>query len=131
MKDNTDLMNNVIEKNGEFNSSFNGIKESEIALLNDMKNAISPLRQIFEEVIDNGSIFEIMNCKFIGRDLNKAIEVLYNDIGGTFSSTSNIFLAIAGCEFLLTIFVLVIMKSLKASTTEIPNYSKYSQMIEK
>ena len=131
MKDNTDLMNNVIEKNGEFNSSFNGIKESEIALLNDMKNAISPLRQIFEEVIDNGSIFEIMNCKFIGRDLNKAIEVLYNDIGGTFSSTSNIFLAIAGCEFLLTIFVLVIMKSLKASTTEIPNYSKYSQMVEK
>ena len=131
MKDHTDLMNNIINKNVDFNSSMNNIKESEIDVLNNTKEVIAPFRQIYNKIVDKGSIFGIMNCKFIKRDLNKVAEILYNDIGGTFRSTSIIFLAISGCELLITIFVLVIMKSLRANTTEIPNYSKYSQMVDK
>ena len=131
MKDHTDLMNNIINKNVEFNSSMNFIKESEIGVLNNTKEIITPFRQIYNKIVDKGSVFGIMNCKFIKRDLNKVAEILYNDIGGTFRSTSTIFLAISGCELLITIFVLVIMKSLRANTTEIPNYSKYSHVVDK
>jgi len=131
MKDHTDLMNNIINKNVEFNSSMNYIKESEIGVLNNTKEIITPFRQIYNKIVDKGSVFGIMNCKFIKRDLNKVAEILYNDIGGTFRSTSIIFLAISGCELLITIFVLVIMKSLRANTTEIPNYSKYSHVVDK
>jgi hypothetical protein len=131
MKDHTDLMNNIINKNVEFNSSMNNIKESEIDVLNNTKEVIAPFRQIYNKIVDKGSIFGIMNCKFIKRDLNKVAEILYNDIGATFRSTSTIFLAISGLELLITIFVLIIMKSLRANMTEIPNYSKYSQMVDK
>ena len=131
MKDNKDLINNIIDKNEEFDSSMNNIKESEIGILNNTREVITPLREIYNKAVDKGSIFGIMNCKFINRDLNKVVETLYKDIGGTFRSTSNIFLGIAGCELLITIFVLIIMKSLRANMTEIPDYSKYSKMVEK
>ena len=131
MKDNTNLINNIIDKNEEFNSSMNNIKGSQIDILNNTSGVITPFREIYNKVVDKGSIFGIMNCKFINRDLNKVVETLYNDIGGTFKSTSTIFLAISGCELLITIFVLIIMKSLRANMTEIPDYSKYSQMVEK
>jgi hypothetical protein len=110
---------------------MNNIKESEIGILNNTREVITPLREIYNKAVDKGSIFGIMNCKFINRDLNKVVETLYKDIGGTFRSTSNIFLGIAGCELLITIFVLIIMKSLRANMTEIPDYSKYSKMVEK
>jgi NH3-dependent NAD+ synthetase len=131
MKDNKDLINNIIDKNEEFDSSMNNIKESEIGLLNNTREVITPFREIYNKAVDKGSIFGIMNCKFINRDLNKVVETLYKDIGDTFRSTSNIFLGIAGCELLITIFVLIIMKSLRANMTEIPDYSKYSKMVEK
>lgn len=131
MKDNTNLINNMIEKNEEFNSSMNNIKESEIDILTNTREVITPFREIYKNYVDKGSIFGIMNCKFINRDLNKVVETLYKDVGGTFRSTSTIFLAISGCELLITIFVLIIMKSLRTNLTEIPDYSKYSRMVEK
>ena len=131
MKDNTNLINNIIKKNEEFNSSMNNIKKSEIGILNNTREVITPFREIYTNYVDKGSIFGTMNCKFIKRDLNKVVETLYNDIGGTFKSTSTIFLAISGCELLITIFVLIIMKSLRKNLTEIPDYSKYSRMAEK
>ena len=72
------LMNERINKNKDFNVSFVEIKKSEINLLNNITNVTTPLRQIYEGAIENGSIFEIMNCKFIKRDTNKIVEILYN-----------------------------------------------------
>ena len=121
------LIEGFIDKNKEFNNSFIDIKNSEIELLNKTIQTIKPLRKIFEEMIQDGSIFETMNCKFIKRDSNKVLEVLYNEFGGTFKTTSNVILAISCSELVLTIFVLIIMKSLKAKSVDLPNYSKYSQ----
>ena len=131
MEENTKLMEEIINKNKDFSNSFNEIKNSEINILNDITNIIQPLRNIYEGTIANGSIFEIMNCKFIKRDTNKVVEILYNKCGGTFKDTSLIFLIISVCEILLTIFVLTVMKSIKGTMTEIPNYSKYSQLNNK
>ena len=110
---------------------MNNIKESEIGVLNNTREVITPFIQIYSQAVDKGSIFGIMNCKFINRDLNKVVETLYKDIGGTFSSTSNIFLGIARCELLITIFVLIIMKSSRTNMTEIHDYFKYFQIVEK
>ena len=128
MEENTALMKEIINKNNDFNAAFIEIKNSEINLLNNITNITTPLRQIYEGNIGNGSIFEIMNCKFIKRDTNKIVEILYNKFGDTFKDTSIIFLVISFCEIILTIFVLTIMKALKAGKTQIPNYSKYSQV---
>ena len=128
MEENTALMKEIINKNNDFNAAFIEIKNSEINLLNNITNITTPLRQIYEGNIGNGSIFEIMNCKFIKRDTNKIVEILYNKFGDTFKDTSIIFLVISFCEIILTIFVLTIMKALKAGKTQIPNYSKYSRV---
>ena len=127
MNENKALIEEIISQNQNFTESFTEIKDKEIELLNNVINTITPLRQIFQEYIVDGSIFEIMNCKFIKRDVNKVIEVLHNEFGGTFKTTSNLFLAISVGELILTFLVMVIMKSLKASQTDIPNYSQYSQ----
>ena len=124
---NDNLIGEIKEKHKYFNDSFIGIKNKEIELLNKITNVITPLRDIYKEKIMDGSIFEIMNCKFIKRDVNKVLEVLYEEFGGTFKTTSNLFLAISVSELVLTILVMIIMKSFKATQTEIPNYSKYSQ----
>ena len=127
MNENKALIEEIISQNQNFTESFTEIKDKEIELLNNVTNTITPLRKIFQEYIVDGSIFEIMNCKFIKRDVNKVIEVLHNEFGGTFKTTSNLFLAISVGELILTFLVMVIMKSLKASQTDIPNYSQYSQ----
>ena len=124
---NDNLIGEIKEKHRYFNDSFIEIKNKEIELLNKITNVITPLRDIYKEKIMDGSIFEIMNCKFIKRDVNKVLEVLYEEFGGTFKTTSNLFLAISVSELVLTILVMIIMKSFKATQTEIPNYSKYSQ----
>ena len=124
---NDNLIGEIKEKHKYFNDSFIGIKNKEIELLNKITNVITPLRDIYKEKIMDGSIFEIMNCKFIKRDVNKVLEVLYEEFGGTFKTTSNLFLAISVSELVLTILVMIIMKSFKATQTEIPNYSQYSQ----
>ena len=124
---NDNLIGEIKEKHKYFNDSFIEIKNKEIELLNKITNVITPLRDIYKEKIMDGSIFEIMNCKFIKRDVNKVLEVLYEEFGGTFKTTSNLFLAISVSELVLTILVMIIMKSFKATQTEIPNYSQYSQ----
>ena len=124
---NDNLIGQIKEKHKYFNDSFIEIKNKEIELLNKITNVITPLRDIYKEKIMDGSIFEIMNCKFIKRDVNKVLEVLYEEFGGTFKTTSNLFLAISVSELVLTILVMIIMKSFKATQTEIPNYSQYSQ----
>ena len=127
LKDNEQLINDIKAQNKVFNNTFERIKVKQIEVLNNITNIITPLRNLFKEYIVDGSIFEIMNCKFIKRDVNKVLEVLYNEFGGTFKTTSNLFLAISIGELALTIMVMFIMKSLKASQTQIPDYSKYSK----
>ena len=121
MQENTALMNEIIGKNNIFNETFNEIKKSEIDLLNYVTETIKPLREIYQDTIASGSIFEILNCKFLSRDANKLVEVLYNEVGGSFKSTSFIFLGIVIIDIILTNFVLAILKALRRMQTRIPD----------
>ena len=127
MDDNDNLIDEIINKNGVFKDKFVEIKDSEIGFLNYTLSVITPLRNIYIEYISEGSIFDILNCGFIKRDFNKVMDTLYTDFGGDFKMTSNLFLAISAIELILTIFVLIIMKAVKAESSDILNYDTYAQ----
>ena len=128
LDDNDKLIDEIINKNGVFKDKFVEIKDSEIGFLNYTLSVITPLRNIYIEYISEGSIFDILNCGFIKRDFNKVMDTLYTDFAGDFKMTSNLFLAISAIELILTIFVLIIMKAVKAESSEIPNYDTYAQV---
>lgn len=127
LDDNDKLIDEIINKNGVFKDKFVEIKDSEIGFLNYTLSVITPLRNIYIEYISKGSIFDILNCGFIKRDFNKVMDTLYTDFAGDFKMTSNLFLAISAIELILTIFVLIIMKAVKAESSDIPNYETYAQ----
>ncbi len=127
LDDNDKLIDEIINKNGVFKDKFVEIKDSEIGFLNYTLSVITPLRNIYIEYISEGSIFDILNCGFIKRDFNKVMDTLYTDFAGDFKMTSNLFLAISAIELILTIFVLIIMKAVKAQSSDIPNYDTYAQ----
>ena len=78
MDSHNNLKNDIIEKNSEFNNSFINIGKEEIKVLENINGIIKPFREIVEEIVGNGSIFEILNCQFLKRDVNKVLEQLYN-----------------------------------------------------
>ena len=131
IEENNELLEQLEDKNRGFESLLNNMKEHEKEILYDVRDTIKPLRELFEQYINGDSIFDIMNCRFVKRDVNKVIEVLYDEFGGPFKTTSNLFIAISVAEILLTLFVLIIMKGLRLQSTTIPDYSKYSKMNEK
>ena len=106
------LLAEIIDKNNEFNQTFHYIGLEEIKIVNKIKELFKPFREGFDEIVGNKSIFEILNCQFLKRDVNKIIEVLYESFGQTFKSTSSLLLMISGYELALTIVILIIMKSL-------------------
>ena len=108
---NQDLISVIKNKNQEFNKTFHTIESAEISVLKDTKDIITPLREGIVEIVGDKSIFEILNCKFLKRDANKIIEVIYNSFGETFKTTSKLLSVISGFELGMTLFVLLIMKA--------------------
>lgn len=117
MKDNTELISIIKSKNEDFRNYFLAMKAKDIELLDETKEFISPLRKSYEEIVGKNSIFEILNCKFLKRDVNKIMEELYNSFGKTFKTTSNLFLLISFYELAMTLFILFIMKAFSNKTT--------------
>ena len=115
MDSHNNLMNDIIEKNSEFNNSFINIGKEEIKVLENIKGIIKPFREIFEEIVGNGSIFEILNCQFLKRDVNKVLEQLYDGFGSSFKVTSNLLLMISAYELAMTLVILIVVTSVKES----------------
>ena len=115
MDSHNNLMNDIIEKNSEFNNSLINIGKEEIKVLENIKGIIKPFREIFEEIVGNGSIFEILNCQFLKRDVNKVLEQLYDGFGSSFKVTSNLLLMISAYELAMTLVILIVVTSVKES----------------
>ena len=115
MDSHNNLMNDIIEKNSEFNNSFINIGKEEIKVLENIKGIIKPFREIFEEIVGNGSIFEILNCQFLKRDVNKVLEQLYDGFGSSFKVTSNLLLMISAYELAMTLVILIVVTAVKES----------------
>ena len=110
MEDNKILISTIKDKNELFRDNFKTIGAKDIELLDETKEIIKPLRESYEEIVGNNSIFEILNCKFLKRDVNKIMEELYKSFGKTFKTTSTLFLLISVYELAMTLFILFIMK---------------------
>ena len=110
LEDNKILISTIKDKNELFRDNFKTIGAKDIELLDETKEIIKPLRESYEEIVGNNSIFEILNCKFLKRDVNKIMEELYKSFGKTFKTTSTLFLLISVYELAMTLFILFIMK---------------------
>lgn len=121
------LMDDIIQQNIEYNNTFKNIGKREIQVLENIKGIIKPFRETFEEVVGNGSIFEILNCLFLKRDINKVLEQFYDGFGSTFKVTSTLLIMISLYELAMTFVILLIVnavqKSKKVESSEI-NFSK-------
>ena len=107
-----ELVSQIIIKNNEFNASFYHIKQEGINGLENIKNSIVPLKETYNEIAgEDNSIFEILNCKFLKRDVNKILVEMHDSFGGTFKNTSTLLLLISAFELGMTIFILAIVKS--------------------
>ena len=111
MKDTEKLIEEVKAKNDEFRDSFKSICQKDIDLLNQTKEIIRPLRESYEEIVGDNSIFEILNCKFLKRDVNKIMQELYDSFGVSFLNISTLFILISVSELCMTFFILLIMKA--------------------
>lgn len=111
MKDTEKLIDEVKAKNDEFRDSFKSICQKDIDLLNQTKEIIRPLRESYEEIVGDNSIFEILNCKFLKRDVNKIMQELYDSFGVSFLNISTLFILISVSELCMTFFILLIMKA--------------------
>ena len=127
MDSHNNLMDDIIKQNQQFNSSFISIGKEEIHVLENIKGIIKPFREAFEEIVGDGSIFEILNCQFLKRDINKVLEQFYDGFGSTFKVTSTLLIMISIYELAMTLFILIIVTAVKESKkvdSKDINYSK-------
>jgi hypothetical protein len=121
------LMDDIINQNKEFNNSFIRIGKEEINVLENIKGIIKPFREAFEEIVGDGSIFEILNCQFLKRDVNKVLEQFYDGFGSTFKVTSTLLIMISIYELAMTLVILImvtaVQKNKKVDSNDI-NYNK-------
>jgi hypothetical protein len=127
MDSHNNLMDDIINQNKEFNNSFIRIGKEEINVLENIKGIIKPFREAFEEIVGDGSIFEILNCQFLKRDVNKVLEQFYDGFGSTFKVTSTLLIMISIYELAMTLVILImvtaVQKSKKLNANDI-NFNK-------
>ena len=63
----------------------------------------------------DGSIFEILNCQFLKRDINKVLEQFYDGFGSTFKVTSTLLIMISIYELAMTLVILILVTAVKES----------------
>lgn len=125
-EENNEIIKDIKLKNGEFNQTFKDIGVEEANFLKKIADLIIPLREHFVELVGDNSIFEILNCQFLKRDVNKIFEELYNGFGKSFIKTSSLLITISIFEIIITLVVIIIMKTFKkGNSEEIENNIKY------
>ena len=109
------IIDDIKNANEGFKNEFKKIDFKKI--INDTEKAVldvvNPLIESYKDIVGSESIFEILNCNFLKRDVNKIIEELYNDFGKAFKDTSTLLLIISIFELCMTIAILFIMKGFK------------------
>ncbi len=116
MKEHGTFMDGVKNKNEEFKTDFKDITNEEVKILEGVSETIKPIRETFEEIVGDDSIFKMLNCGFLRRDLNKVIEQLYESFGGDLKSSSRLFIAVTIMECILSLFILTLLSRYKDET---------------
>jgi hypothetical protein len=98
-------------------SKYNDFLQEEISTLTVYQTKIESLVKIFNDVIgEEGEITDIINCKFIGKNVKVVLKLLDNSLGKDFY-TVGICLLVAGLAMCIsisfTILLNIILDSLK------------------
>ena len=110
---------NIIEGMKEENKPFfinqsDNISKSEIEITKKyIKKVLDPFVTSYYDIVGENSIFDILNCNFLKRDVNRIMEELYEEFGKTFQDTSTLLLVISIFELGMSFLVLFIMKGFK------------------
>lgn len=107
------LLEEMRQSSKDIQANFKNIIDKEVDVINGIGDTVKPIREIFEEIVGDDSIFSMLNCGFLKRDLNKFFEQFYEAMGGEMKRTSSIFIAITIIEGILTLFTLIIMTRFK------------------
>ena len=80
----------------------------EIRILGIFKTAIRSLTSLFDSFIgENGSIFDFLQCSFIGNNIDIILKYLKEAIGSNIYSVG-IFLLLAGCSMIFSIIFTIL-----------------------
>ena len=117
----TSLVN--IENNGDegnhpnnFKSLTNSLKgkydlflDAQLGALNIFNETIKDLTGLFDDYIgENGGVFDFVNCKFIGKNINVILSNLKDCLGGDLY-TVGVCLLMAGCAMALSIIFTILL----------------------
>ena len=111
LDENTNLLDDISKSIEGFNQIFKENVNKEIVIIDGIWDAVKPMKDLYQEFVGDGSIYEMFNCGFLKRDVNILLEVLNKDLSASLKTASNVFIAIGVFEFVLTLFILVLMKS--------------------
>lgn len=128
LTDNTNFMNGIMQKNIEIQNEFKSVTSKEAEIIRGIGNTVKPVREIFQEIVGDDSIFSMLNCGFLKRDTNKFLEQLDEGVGVELKTTSSIFISITIIEGILTLFTLIILTRFKEENKKIT--SNTPQMME-
>ena len=92
----------------ELGTEFKNLAGQERSVLETFKETITNLTSLFTPYIGtNGSIFNFLNCKFIGDNLDIILKYLKEAIGSNIYSVG-IFLLVAGCSMIFSIIFTIL-----------------------
>ena len=104
----TTTFEGLSEELGELNDTYSKLVEKERDILPEFKNTIRNLTSIFDDYIgENGSIFDFLNCKFIGNNIDIVLKYLKEAVGSNIY-TVGIFLLVAGCSMVFSIIFTIL-----------------------
>ena len=111
----TSFNHNFKDLTEELNNEYNTFLDEELGALEIFNSTIKDLTGIFDKYVgEDGGVFDFVNCKFIGKNIQVILNNLKNCLGGDLF-TVGIWLFIAGCSMALsisfTILLIVIINS--------------------
>jgi len=74
-----------------------------VRLINDVNGLISPMINITDNLVGNNSFYTLINCKFIGNDINNVIQSFSNGFSG---SAKNLGVLIVVIAFLNAVMII-------------------------
>jgi TolA-binding protein len=110
--------NNFKSLTSSLKSKYDTFLDAQLGALNIFNETIKDLTGLFDDYIgENGGVFDFVNCKFIGKNINVILSNLKDCLGGDLY-TVGVCLLIAGCAMALSIIFTILLITIINSAVE-------------
>ena len=101
--------NNFKKLTNELKTKYDVFLNAELGALKIFNDTIQDLTGLFDDYIgENGGVFDFVNCKFIGKNVNVILNNLKDCLGGDIY-TVGVCLLLAGCSMALAIIFTILL----------------------